>query len=164
MTFEEVFTYATLGLTLLRKLVEVAKWGAAKLTPNTDADDRVVGKIETWLGYAESALGFVPTIRLKLPKAPVAVMLVALTACAGSVPEKSTILREADEAYDTASEVCLLAHSVNARTNAEPMLGIMKGKIDAICEPALEALDGASAVSAVQILATLRAAISELLQ
>ena len=68
MTFEQVFTYATLGLTALHKLVDVAKWGAAAFTPNDPRDDAWVVRIEGWLDQASRLLGFLPALRQGVKK------------------------------------------------------------------------------------------------
>lgn len=66
LTFEQVFTYVTLGLTLLHKLVDVAKWAAAQ-TANPD-DDAWVNKVGGWLDQASTLLGYLPAMRTKVAK------------------------------------------------------------------------------------------------
>lgn len=90
--------------------------------------------------------------------------LALLAGCAGSLPSTDTILADVDKAKDAAIEICLLAHSINARVNKEPELSEYQGKIDEICDPALAALDGASSASAKSTLDVLRQAIGELMR
>lgn len=84
--------------------------------------------------------------------------------CGASLPESSKLLEQADHAAATAQEICMLAHATNARLNAGEHLATVSAKIDAVCDPALSALDTAAPSSAVKLLATLRDAVSELLQ
>lgn len=66
MTFEAIFTYATLGVTVLHKLIDVARLIAAS-TPSPK-DDAVVEEAATWLDKASTALGYLPALRLKVSK------------------------------------------------------------------------------------------------
>ena len=66
MTFEQVFTYVTLGVTVAHKLVDVAKWLASQ-TARTD-DDALVARAEGWLGAASNLLAYVPAVRMGAKK------------------------------------------------------------------------------------------------
>ena len=92
------------------------------------------------------------------------VLCLSMMGCGASLPDNKTLLEQADHAASTAEELCLLAHATNARLNTEPQLSVMRSKIDAVCDPALSALDTASASSAVRLLATLRDSLAELLR
>jgi hypothetical protein len=63
LSFEQLFTYGTLGVTLAHKLVDVAKWFASQ-TKSTE-DDKVVGKVASVLDQISTAMGYLPALRLK---------------------------------------------------------------------------------------------------
>lgn len=66
MTFEQIFTYVTLGVTAAHKLVDVAKWGAAQTA--TAKDDGWVTRVEGWLAVVSNVLGYVPALRMGAKK------------------------------------------------------------------------------------------------
>lgn len=66
MTFEQVFTYVTLSVTVLHKLVDVARLITARTA--SKKDDVVVEEAATWLDRISTWLGYVPALRQKVSK------------------------------------------------------------------------------------------------
>ena len=89
----------------------------------------------------------------------ICLLVLLLSGCSlfQSTPDTSDL----DRAYDDAVEICLAAHQVNVAVYDEPKRGVVKAKIDGVCEPALDALALASSDRASNILKSLRSAIDK---
>jgi hypothetical protein len=161
---------AVLGLTLARKLTSVAAWAAATMTPDDARDDHAVARLAAFLDQVEALFEYVPTLKMKLPgkaAAPALLLAGALStqACGASLQNaETTVVPKVEAARDIASEICLLAHAFNARLNVDPQLTITKGKIDSVCDPALEALQIATSDDAKAVLAKLRTDVAAILR
>jgi len=66
LTFEQWFTYLTLGVTLAHKLTDVARWFSAQT--KTDKDDKVISNVDAVLSKLDEVLGYLPALRQRVAK------------------------------------------------------------------------------------------------